>query len=151
MAGFRKGTSTALASYVRREQFSLLAVGKESASRVQVCLQNGIDAIECSNTTRALTLLESQAYDVLLCDLPQANLDTMAFMQAVQKTSTNAAIVFTIEPNDLRLALLAMIEGASGFILRSDSAAEFLRQIMAIWVKSVLLSPLKNALHSSGK
>jgi DNA-binding NarL/FixJ family response regulator len=107
--------------------------------------------VESSDTTTAIKLLELHAYHVLLCDFRLVHADTMAFMQAVRKTRASTAVVFTIEPNDLRRALLAMIEGASGYILRSDSADDFLHQLRAIWTRRMLLSSLEKPCRTASR
>jgi DNA-binding NarL/FixJ family response regulator len=126
-------------------QFSLLALGRQSAARVPLCIRNGIFALGCWDTATAFDLLKSHSYDVFVCDLQLADMDAVAFVQAVREISPNTVVVFSIDPGDLRHTLLATNTGVSGYVVGCDSSQGFLRDIKAVQAKNTLISHLADA------
>src|SRR5438105_14901999 len=98
-------------------QFSLLALGRQSAARVPLCIRNGICALGCWDTATAFDLLKTDSFEVLVCDLQLAEMDAIGFVQAVRGISPGSEVVFSIDPKDLRHTLLATIACAPGYVL----------------------------------
>lgn len=89
------------------------------------CIRGGMAAFGCSTGREAFELLASQQCDILLCDSDLADMD--ALLNEVRQRSPNIAIVISVEPKNLRDALLAMIAGASGFVTTQQDDSDFLR------------------------
>ena len=121
-------------------QFSLLALGRQSAARVPLCIRNGICALGCWDTATAFDLLRTDSYEVLVCDLQLAHMDAIGFVQAVREISPGTEVVFSIDPSDIRHTLLVTIAGASGYVVGADSPQGFLRDINAARGKNLVIS-----------
>ena len=109
----------------------VLAVGDASQSSVDRCVRGGLAVTECSIDDAATGMLPLRHYDVLLCDFKVAGQVGMDLLRRVRENYPNLAVVMVIAAHELRYGLLAMIEGAAGYIVRSCRAGAFLEGLKA--------------------
>ena len=92
----------------------ILVVGTSSEHSVRLLADSDLTAEWCSSGRHVLGKLRQNSYDVVLCDLNMGGIELMA---QVHERFPEVAFVMVIEPENLRNGILAMMSGASDYIL----------------------------------
>jgi len=105
----------------RTSEVRFLAVGdaeEVSSPLVRMLADRGLSAEICSGADQALAMLEHSCFEGVLCE---QNLPGMAGMELLSEVKTSypqVAFVMIAESGDVRQGVLAMIAGASGYLLK---------------------------------
>jgi DNA-binding NarL/FixJ family response regulator len=98
----------------------VLAIGDISICRMRLCNGEELRIAECLVPTGAMALLRQHKYGAVVCDLRLPDFDYMELLKFVRQNHPQLPFVVSIEPKDLRHGLLAMIAGASGYLVAPD-------------------------------
>jgi DNA-binding NarL/FixJ family response regulator len=99
---------------------SVLAIGEISICGMRLCDGEELRIAECVVPAAATTLLRQHQYSAVVCDLRLPDFDYMELLSFVRENRPQLPFVVSIEPKDLRHGLLAMIAGASGYLVAPD-------------------------------
>jgi DNA-binding response OmpR family regulator len=75
--------------------------------------------------------LKQRRYEAVLCDLERAGMDGMDLLRGVREGHPEVAVVVIIEPHEIRRGILAMIDGAAGYIVRTQPSETFFETVRA--------------------
>jgi DNA-binding NarL/FixJ family response regulator len=75
--------------------------------------------------------LKQHRYQAVLCDLERAGMDGMDLLRGVREGHPEVAVVVIIEPHEIRRGILAMIDGAAGYIVRTQPSETFFETVRA--------------------
>lgn len=95
----------------------MLVVGKSAKSSVRLLADAGISATACQNAFDVLRILRQDSFRTILSDLRMPDMDGIELMARVREEFPEIAFVLITEPDDLRHGILAMISGASDYIV----------------------------------
>jgi DNA-binding NtrC family response regulator len=98
----------------RRSAVSLALLGDITRDLLPSVGEYGISATLCSNVQEASDVLGKGEYQALLLDLKMRGANQ--FLQHVRAKFPSVAVLVFTQPRDLRLGILATIEGASAYI-----------------------------------
>jgi DNA-binding NtrC family response regulator len=105
----------------------------------------------CRSDDEAREALRAGSYRAIVCRLKDSSINGMALMYEAHEACPDVAFVMAVKRDDLRSGILAMISGASDFIilpLRADIARNTLQRAMR--TKRVERSLAKPTFHSTG-
>jgi len=84
----------------------------------------GVFVRTCRSGKQALGLLKNQKFDGILCDLGSRRAEAMNLLREIGRKSPEVAFVMISNARDIRVCILALIAGASGYLLKPlDSTA----------------------------
>lgn len=98
-------------------------------SDARLCARAGLSVTECSNGGQAIEELKRCRYEVLLCDLKMAGMEGTGLLRRVRESCPDVAFVVAIEPQELRHGILAMVDGASGYIVMPYRSESLIRDL----------------------
>ena len=127
----------------------VLSVGAQSAELARSCGSSLRESCVSSCGREALKLFRSKAFDVVLSDLQLSDMTAMEVLKEIKRTGSDLTFVVTIDMEHLRDALLAMIGGASGYVVLGQSAGELLDRIESARRRNRLNTLLANTPHSA--
>ena len=116
----------------------VLAVGDASQSGLRIYERCGLSVTECSNGKQAIDILKQHHYLVVLCDFKIVGMGSMDLLNRVSESYPDIAFVMTVELQDLRYGILAMIDGASGYIVKLQQSETVLRAMKVALVRNRL-------------
>lgn len=102
---------------------------------------------EAADCTTALTLAQTQHFDVVLLDFRMPGLHGIEALRAMRERAENAAIVVLSAEDDPGLIRRIIDEGAAGFIPKASSHAVMMAALRLILAGGTYLPP--HALHST--
>ena len=92
----------------------VLMVGHSSEHSARLLADSDLTVDWCLSGRQVLGKLRQNSYEVVLCDL---NMGGIELMTRVHERFPEVAFVMVIEPENLRNGILAMMSGASDYIL----------------------------------
>jgi DNA-binding NtrC family response regulator len=101
----------------RDSNISILVVGASVKASVRSLALRGASLTLCPDAKCAVQMLKEGSYQVVLCHLDGPWTRTKRFLGLVSKEFPEVALVPVTKPHDLRMGMLAMISGASGYLL----------------------------------
>lgn len=107
----------------------VLAVGCRSAELVRIPSSSSRKRCFSNCGSDALDLLRSRTFDLVLSDLHLVDMIAMDLLKHIRRIDSGLTFVVTIDARQLRDALLAMIAGASGYVILGQSTNEVLDRI----------------------
>jgi DNA-binding NtrC family response regulator len=93
----------------------------------------GFSGERCSSGDQALSMLKDCAFHGVLCDCTMAGMGGMELLSKVRANFPEVAFVMIADPGDVRQGVLAMIAGASDYLLkplRADAVVASLRRAL---------------------
>jgi DNA-binding NtrC family response regulator len=113
-----------------------LAVGDNSEigrSLVQMLAGGGFSGEACTSDRQALSMLKHRTFHGVICDHTTSGMSGMGLLNEVRTSFPEVAFVMVTESGDVRHGVLAMIAGASGYLLKplqSDAVVTGVRQAL---------------------
>ena len=95
---------------------SVLAVGQFAKASLVLLTRCGFPATPCLTVKDALKLLVKGRHQIVLCDLDSPGISNKELFNRVRADFPDVALVVVTRPEKLRDGMLAMVEGASGYI-----------------------------------
>ena len=109
----------------RNPRLRILSVGPQSAALARSLGLRLRKTSFASTGTEAIHLLRSKRFELVLCDLELSDMTGIDLLNEMKRRGSDVAFVVTIaDAQQLRDALLAMIWGASGYVLLGQSSDE---------------------------
>lgn len=107
-----------LPNAARDLQAGFLIVSDSKSDLLERSLSEGrAFARTCRSGEQALVLLRNRKFDGILCDLGSRRAEAMNLLTEIGKCFPEVAFVFITKPRDIRVCMLALIAGASGYLL----------------------------------
>src|ERR1700733_1728485 len=78
----------------------------------------GFSSEGCSSGDQALGMLKDCSFQGILCDYTMARMGGMALLGEVRTKCPEGAFVMVADPGDVRQGVLAMLAGASDYLLK---------------------------------
>nr|MCU0494457.1 response regulator transcription factor [Chloroflexaceae bacterium] len=91
----------------------------------------GYDVTTAENGQRAVTLLEEQAFDLLLVDLRMPGMDGMQVVQAARQRQADVAIIVLTGHGSLETAVEGLHQGVFDYILKTAEPSHVIERVQA--------------------
>jgi DNA-binding response OmpR family regulator len=111
-------TVPSVPSAVRRSRASVLAIGASLKESIPVLASSGASIVPCPDEKRALKMLDERRYHAVILDVDLPAMQRMQFLRRVCEDFPHVAVVVVTKSKSLRRGMLAMISGASAYILK---------------------------------
>ncbi|PLX88223.1 MAG: DNA-binding response regulator [Desulfuromonas sp.] len=130
----------------------LLVDDEETSSRALSVLlsQDGYQIISCTTGEKALSLLESKSYDLILCDLRLPGINGLGVLKRSREITPNTSFIMITGNASTETAVEAMREGAFDYITKPFNFEKLKLQVAKALEKSHLLAEniyLRQQLH----
>jgi DNA-binding NtrC family response regulator len=116
----------------------LIVSGSKSDLLERSLSEGGAFARKCRSGQQALVLLRNQKFDGILCDLGSRRSEAMNLLAEIGRNCPAVAFVMIAKRRDVRLGMLALIAGASGYLLKPSDASAILAVANAALAKKRL-------------
>jgi DNA-binding NtrC family response regulator len=106
---------------------------EDSYPLVRMLTDIGFSSEGCSSGDQALGMLKDCSFQVILCDLTLGGMGGMELLSEVRTKFPEVAFVMVADAGDVRQGVLAMIAGASDYLLkplRPDAVVASLRRAL---------------------
>jgi DNA-binding NarL/FixJ family response regulator len=114
----------------------------ESFSALLTSLRSDFKIISATTTASALEMLsEHKDIDLIIIDLNVPGLHGLTFIDALNQRNLFIPFIILSASDDLKKIRLALRNGASGFIPKTNSAQQILASIDQVMDGSVIISP----------
>jgi DNA-binding NtrC family response regulator len=104
---------------------------------------SGASIVSCPDEKRALKMLGERRYHAVVFDMDQPETQRMQFLSRVCEGFPDVAVVVVTKPGILRRGMLAMISGASAYMLkpiqRENASAGLVRALRKKRLESAML------------
>jgi diguanylate cyclase (GGDEF)-like protein/PAS domain S-box-containing protein len=110
----------------------LLIVDDEPRIRLsirQMMDGSGLDIVECETGCDAITLLESQEFDLILLDINLPDISGLEVMEWISANKISASVIFVSADVSIDSAILALREGAAEFIRKPNELGELRHKV----------------------
>ena len=112
--------------------FIILAVGDAAETLIEDYVTVGLEVVPCSLADVAAGKLPLPRSAVLLCDFNPAGQTGLDLLRTVREAAPGIPVVIVLEAHELRYGLLAMLDGAAGYVVRSCNPGAFRRAFVAV-------------------
>lgn len=103
--------------------------------------ENGIEvAGHAASAEEALSFLERQQVDLLICDLSLPGMNGLSLIRQVKRISPNSKIIVLTMHDEAHIVREILREGVDGYLLKRDSHSELLIAIKRVRHDEVYLS-----------
>ena len=126
-----------------RRPKSVLVVGRHSTAAIRHMPEGNWAVAGTSLPSEALEYLGSNPCDLLLCDLHLAGTSSVTLLSRMTRKHPEVTVVVCVEPANLRDAVLAMIAGAAGFVVTTQSP-EFVSDCLSAAYENNQLAALRS-------
>jgi len=127
----------------RTSALSILILDDEDSLRRSLSLNldaAGYSARDIESPKKALELIKTQHFDIILCDLRMPEMDGFTFIEQCNQLSPNSAVVLMTGYGNTELALEAMRHGAYDYLSKPFSSDELVFTIRKIEEREQLRS-----------
>jgi putative nucleotidyltransferase with HDIG domain len=110
----------------------------------QMLQHQGYNCLECQSGQDALHLMNTQAFDAVLCDIRMPGISGLDVLRAVRKKHPRLAFVMVTGVDDVQVGVQSMKEGAGDYLLKPLSLKAVLVSVHQVLERKKLESELEN-------
>jgi DNA-binding NtrC family response regulator len=99
--------------------------------KILIDVDKNINVSEAANGVEAISMVDTQAYDLILCDIKMPKKDGLEVLEHIQKASPQSAVVMISGHGDLATAVKAMRMGAYDYISKPPYLNHLLQTVNA--------------------
>jgi DNA-binding NtrC family response regulator len=99
--------------------------------KILIDVDKNINVSEAANGVEAISMVDTQAYDLILCDIKMPKKDGLEVLEHIQKASPQSAVVMISGHGDLATAVKAMRMGAYDYISKPPDLNHLLQTVNA--------------------
>jgi DNA-binding NtrC family response regulator len=104
--------------------------------KILIDVDKNINVSEAANGVEAISMVDAQAYDLILCDIKMPKKDGLEVLEHIQKVSPQSAVVMISGHGDLATAVKAMRMGAYDYISKPPDLNHLLQTVNAALQKN---------------
>jgi DNA-binding NtrC family response regulator len=104
--------------------------------KILIDVDKNINVSEAANGVEAISMVDDQAYDLILCDIKMPKKDGLEVLEHIQNVSPQSAVVMISGHGDLATAVKAMRMGAYDYISKPPDLNHLLQTVNAALQKN---------------
>ena len=128
---------------VNGSRASVLVVGATLKASIPMLASSGASIVPCPDEKRALKMLGERRYHAVVFDMDHPETQRTQFLSRVCEGFPDVAVVVVTKPASLRRGMLAMISGASAYMLKplqsENASAGLVRALRKKQLESAML------------